>query len=59
VATRGQVIAQLQRYITEAKKKLRDEQRKGKKADPKKIAKYREQIARNETRLKNYRRSGQ
>ena len=59
VATRAQVIAQLQRYITEAKKKLRDEQRKGKKADPKKIAKYREQIARNETRLKNYRRSGQ
>lgn len=59
VATRAQVIAQLKKYIEEAKKKLRDEQRKGTKADPKKIAKYREQIARNETRLKNYRRSGQ
>jgi murein DD-endopeptidase MepM/ murein hydrolase activator NlpD len=58
VATRAQVIARLQKYIADAKKKLREEQRKGKKADVKKIAKYREQIARNETRLKNYRRSG-
>lgn len=58
VATRAQVIARIKKYIADAKKKLRDEQRKGKKADVKKIAKYREQIARNETRLKNYRRSG-
>lgn len=57
-AERKAAISELRKYISEAKRKLARERARGVKADPRKIAKYREQIARNETRLKNIRRDG-
>jgi hypothetical protein len=58
VPTKNATIERLKKYISDAKRNLKAEQKKGKFASPQKIAKYREQIARNETRLKNYRRNG-
>jgi hypothetical protein len=51
-------IDKLKQYIAIARKNLSLEQRKGKLADPRKIAKYRQQIAMNQTRIKNIRRNG-
>ena len=51
-------IDKLKKYIATAQKNLRAERAKGPKKDERKSAKYREQIARNQTRIKNIRRNG-
>lgn len=51
-------IEKLKQYVKIAKQKLARERARGVRADVRKIAQYREQIARNETRIKNIRRDG-
>lgn len=57
-AQRNAAIKKLQGYIQIARRNLALERAKGKLKDERKIAKYREQISRNQTRIKNIRRNG-
>jgi murein DD-endopeptidase MepM/ murein hydrolase activator NlpD len=51
-------IAKQQQYLKEARANLAKERRLGPRKDERKMAKYREQIARAQTRIKNIRRNG-
>ena len=57
-AQKSAAIKKLQGYIQIARKNLALERAKGKLKDERKIAKYREQISRAQTRIKNIRRNG-
>jgi len=57
-AEKKKAIDKLKQYIATAKKRLTLEKKKGVKADPRKLAKYRQEISRAETRIKNIRRNG-
>ena len=57
-AERKAAIERLRKYLREAQANLREEQAKGPLKDERKIAKYREQIARNKTRIRNIQKNG-
>jgi hypothetical protein len=57
-AQKSAAIKKLQQYIKIARKNLALERAKGKLKDERKIAKFREQITRNQTRIKNIRKNG-
>jgi hypothetical protein len=55
---RRKAIAQQQKYMKEARANLANERRLGPRKDERKMAKYREQITRAQTRIRNIRRNG-
>jgi hypothetical protein len=57
-AEKKAAIEKLKKYISVARKRLMREKAKGTKADPRRLAKYRQEISRAQTRIKNIRKNG-